>query len=81
MIEKIGYLKLIDFGTSRVITDFIHTIILIHYIAPEILIGKGYSLTTGYWSIGICMNEIFLWCISIWKLCNGYNGSLQRYNS
>ena len=60
MIEKIGYLKLIDFGTSRVITDFTHPIIgTPHYIAPEILYGKGYSLSTDYWSIGICMYEIF----------------------
>lgn len=60
MIDKNGYLKLIDFGTAKLITDFTHTIIgTPHYIAPEILIGKGYSLTTDHWSIGICMYEIF----------------------
>lgn len=60
MIEKTGYLKMIDFGTSKVISDFTQTIIgTPHYIAPEILIGKGYSLTSDYWSLGICMYEIF----------------------
>ena len=60
MIDKIGYIKLIDFGTSKIINDFTQTIIgTPHYIAPEILIGKGYSLTSDYWSIGICMYEIF----------------------
>lgn len=60
MIDSKGYLKIIDFGTSKIIKDFTHTIIgTPHYIAPEILIGKGYSLTTDYWSIGICMYEIF----------------------
>jgi len=60
MIDNNGYLKLIDFGTSKIIKDFTNTIIgTPHYIAPEILNGKGYSLTTDYWSIGICMYEIF----------------------
>ncbi len=60
MIDSNGYLKIIDFGTSKIVNDFTHTIIgTPHYIAPEILIGKGYSLTTDYWSIGICMYEIF----------------------
>ena len=60
MIDKNGYLKLLDFGCSKVITDFTHTLIgTPHYIAPEILAGKGYSLSTDTWSIGICMYEIF----------------------
>lgn len=60
MIDVNGYLRMIDFGTSKIINDFTHTIIgTPHYIAPEILIGKGYSSTTDYWSIGICMYEIF----------------------
>jgi cGMP-dependent protein kinase len=60
MIEKTGYLKMIDFGTSKSINDFTQTVIgTPHYIAPEIIIGKGYSLTCDYWSLGICMYEIF----------------------
>ncbi len=60
MIDKNGYIKLIDFGTSKIITDFTQTIIgTPHYIAPEILLGKGYTLTSDYWSIGICMYEIY----------------------
>jgi len=60
MIDKNGYLKLIDFGTAKMITDFTQTIIgTPHYIAPEILYGKGYSLTSDHWSIGVSMYEIF----------------------
>jgi cGMP-dependent protein kinase len=60
MIDQNGYLKLIDFGTSKIITDFTNTIIgTPHYIAPEILYGKGYSLSSDIWSMGICMYEIF----------------------
>jgi cGMP-dependent protein kinase len=60
MIDSNGYLKLIDFGTSKEIKDFTYTIIgTPHYIAPEILYGKGYSLSSDIWSMGICLYEIY----------------------
>jgi cGMP-dependent protein kinase len=63
MIDKTGYLKMIDFGTSKCVTDFMQTIIgTPHYIAPEILVGKGYSLSSDFWSLGICMYEIYYGC-------------------
>ena len=60
MIDSNGYLKMIDFGTSKFLTDYTSTVIgTPHYIAPEILQGKGYSLSCDFWSLGICMYEIF----------------------
>ena len=62
MVDNNGYLKMIDFGTSKILTlsDYTSTIIgTPHYIAPEILQGKGYSLSCDFWSLGICMFEIF----------------------
>ena len=60
MIDANGYLKMIDFGTAKVLKDYTSTIIgTPHYIAPEILQGKGYSLSCDFWSLGICMYEIF----------------------
>ena len=60
MIDTNGYLKMIDFGTAKVLTDYTSTIIgTPHYIAPEILQGRGYSLSCDFWSLGICMYEIF----------------------
>jgi len=60
MIDNNGYLKMIDFGTAKILTDYTSTIIgTPHYIAPEILQGKGYSLSCDFWSLGICMYEIF----------------------
>jgi cGMP-dependent protein kinase len=60
MIDENGYLKMIDFGTAKVLKDYTSTIIgTPHYIAPEILQGKGYSLSCDFWSLGICMYEIF----------------------
>ena len=30
-----------------------------HYLAPEVIMGKGYSYSSDYWSVGITMFEIF----------------------
>ena len=60
MIDSNGYLKMIDFGTAKVLHNYTSTVIgTPHYIAPEILQGKGYSLSCDIWSLGICMFEIF----------------------
>ena len=60
MIDSNGYLKMIDFGTAKVLHDYTGTVIgTPHYISPEILQGKGYSLSCDFWSVGICMFEMF----------------------
>lgn len=62
MIDRSGYLKLIDFGVAKDLSSRDHTSTLIgtsHYMAPEIILGKGYSFSADYWSIGIVMYEIF----------------------
>ena len=53
-----GFIKLIDFGTAKKITDRTSTIIgTPHYMAPEVILGEGYSFQVDLWSIGICMFE------------------------
>ena len=60
MMDEKGYLKLIDFGTANVINDFTTTVTgTPHYIAPEVLQGRGYGLSVDYWSIGIIAFEIY----------------------
>ena len=60
MINTQGYLQLIDFGTAKRIKDFTCTIIgTAYYISPEVLVGKGYSFSCDYWSIGILTFEIY----------------------
>jgi cGMP-dependent protein kinase len=60
MISYNGYLKLIDFGTSRKIKNYSETIIgTPNFIAPEVLLGKGYSFPCDYWSIGVCIYYIY----------------------
>ena len=56
MVLGNGYIKLIDFGTAKAINDRTKTIIgTPHYMAPEVILGEGYSFKVDFWSIGICM--------------------------
>ena len=60
IINTQGYLQLIDFGTAKRIKDFTCTIIgTAYYISPEVLVGKGYSFSCDYWSVGIITFEIY----------------------
>jgi cGMP-dependent protein kinase len=60
MIDERGYLKLIDFGTATFIKDFTTTLTgTPHYMAPELLLGKGYSLSVDFWSVGVAAFKMF----------------------
>ena len=60
MVDDHGYLKLIDMGTAKTLkssnggTNKTFTIIgTPHYMAPEVISGKGYNYTADLWSVGI----------------------------
>ena len=62
IIDKKGYLKLIDFGISKCLQDDNLTNTMCgtpHYIAPEVIIGKGYSFSADFWSYGVTLFELF----------------------
>jgi cGMP-dependent protein kinase len=53
---------LIDLGTAKPLAKARnnHTFTIIgtpHYMAPEIILGKGYSYNVDLWSVGVCMYE------------------------
>lgn len=60
IIDNYGYLKLVDFGTAKIIQDYTTSIVgTPGYMAPEIILGKGYGLSPDFWSVGVCAYEIF----------------------
>lgn len=59
VIDMEGYTKLVDFGTCKFLTERTYTIIgTPHYMAPEIILGHGYSHSADYWSLGVIMYEL-----------------------
>ncbi len=58
MVLGNGFIKLIDFGTANKINEKTKTIIgTPHYMAPEVILGEGYSFKVDFWSIAVCMYE------------------------
>ena len=54
MITLNGYPKLVDFGTAILVNDRTYTIVgTPHYMAPEMILGKGYDNTIDIWALGI----------------------------
>mmetsp|Transcript_14170 Transcript_14170/g.2269 ORF Transcript_14170/g.2269 Transcript_14170/m.2269 type:complete len:103 (+) Transcript_14170:1915-2223(+) len=46
MVDEQGYLRLIDFGVSKILKDRTFTTTgTPHYIAPEIIANKGYNVS------------------------------------
>jgi cGMP-dependent protein kinase len=66
MVDKEGYLKLIDMGTCKIMSTkatLPKTFTIIgtpHYMGPEVLSGKGYTYHADLWSLGVCMYEFMV---------------------
>jgi cGMP-dependent protein kinase len=59
MIDEEGYPKLIDFGTAKIVEGRTFTILgTPHYMAPEVISGKGYSHAADLWSLGVILYEM-----------------------
>jgi len=59
LIAKNGYLKLADFGFSKIVKERTYTICgTPDYIAPEVLIQKGHNQAADWWSFGVFLFEL-----------------------
>jgi cGMP-dependent protein kinase len=53
ILDEDGYTKIIDFGAAKIVSGRTFTILgTPHYMAPEIVLGKGYTFSTDIWSLG-----------------------------
>ena len=63
VVNKKGYLTMIDMGTAKVLNEETgyRTFTIIgtpHYMAPEVVEGKGYSFSVDIWALGIMLYEM-----------------------
>jgi cGMP-dependent protein kinase len=63
VIDKKGYLIMIDMGTAKFLNEEngYRTFTIIgtpHYMAPEVVEGKGYSFSVDIWALGIILYEM-----------------------
>ncbi|KAK9507817.1 hypothetical protein O3M35_007591 [Rhynocoris fuscipes] len=58
LLERSGYIKLTDFGLSKKTDNRTYTMCgTPDYIAPEMILSKGYGISVDYWSFGILLYE------------------------
>lgn len=80
IVDAQGYLKLFDLGTAKILKgkhgvgNRTFTIIgTPHYMAPEVICGKGYNCLVDLWSVGmislILVNLIFLKVFAYMSSC------------
>ena len=63
MVQMDGHIKIIDFGLVKLLKkeDDYRTYSncgTFGYLAPEVLLGKGYSFEVDIWSFGILLYEL-----------------------
>lgn len=61
MISRDGYLRMIDFGLAKILTNNMRTNTYcgsLQYMAPEILMGHEYSFAVDWWALGILTYEM-----------------------
>ena len=59
IVDHDGYLAIIDFGAAKIIKERTFTIVgTPYYTAPEVISGKGYSLSCDLWSMGVILYEL-----------------------
>eukprot|EP00055_Hartaetosiga_balthica_P011730 m.54343 g.54343 ORF g.54343 m.54343 type:complete len:369 (+) comp7715_c0_seq1:506-1612(+) len=62
LFKRNGYIKLVDFGFAKIIRNTSHRTYTLcgtpEYLAPEILIMKGYGISVDYWAFGILLFEM-----------------------
>jgi serine/threonine protein kinase len=60
LLDSDGHLKLADFGFAKILPDDLTWTLCgtPEYLAPEIILGKGYGTSVDWWALGILLYEM-----------------------
>lgn len=59
LVDERGYVKLTDFGFCKIVKDRTYTMCgTPEYLAPEIILSKGYGKAVDWWSFGVLLFEL-----------------------
>lgn len=59
IVDDEGYPKLLNLESAKIVQARTFTIVgTPHYMAPEVISGKGYNILADYWSLGVIMFEL-----------------------
>ncbi|CAH2066112.1 unnamed protein product, partial [Iphiclides podalirius] len=59
LIDRNGYLKITDFGFSKILQGRTWTLCgTPEYLAPELILSKGYGFSVDWWSFGVLLYEM-----------------------
>jgi cGMP-dependent protein kinase len=58
LVDKMGYVKVIDFGFAKICDNKAYTLCgTPEYMAPEIILGRGYDISVDWWALGVLIYE------------------------
>ena len=67
LINKNGYIKITDFSLAKKLEDRTYTICgTPGYMAPEIILNKGYGMGVDWWAVGILLYEMICGIDPFW---------------
>lgn len=59
LLDREGHIKLADFGFAKVVPNLTYTLCgTPEYLAPEIILGRGYGKSVDWWALGILLFEM-----------------------
>ena len=59
LLDEKGHLKIVDFGFSKEVRDKTWTLCgTPEYIAPEIILDRGYGMSVDWWALGVLVFEM-----------------------